>query len=95
MGILAFIILGLIAGIIARAMVPGDEPGGLIVSGVLGILGAVLAGFAAAALFDVKPIDEFFDISTWLAAIVGAVVVVLAYRMIVGGRSHNRHGMLE
>ena len=84
MGIIAFIILGAIAGIIAKALLPGDDPGGFIVTTIIGIVGALLGGFLAGALFDAKPLDEFFDISTWLTAIVGAIVLLIIYRMVVG-----------
>ena len=86
MGIIAFIILGLIAGLIAKAVLPGDDPGGLIVTALIGIAGAILGGFLAQALFDADPMDEFFDISSWLTAIVGAIVLLLIYRLVVGRR---------
>jgi uncharacterized membrane protein YeaQ/YmgE (transglycosylase-associated protein family) len=87
MGIIAFIILGLLAGIIAKAILPGDDPGGVIVTAIIGIAGALLGGFLAAALFDAHPLDEFFDISTWLTAIVGAIILLLIYRAVTGSRS--------
>lgn len=87
MGIIAFIILGLLAGLIARAILPGEDPGGLIVTGIIGVAGALLGGFLAGALFDADPLDEFFDVSTWLTAIVGAIVLLLIYRVVAGGRS--------
>jgi uncharacterized membrane protein YeaQ/YmgE (transglycosylase-associated protein family) len=85
-GIIAFIILGLLAGVIAKAVLPGDDPGGLIVTTLIGIAGALLGGFLASALFDAHPLDEFFDLSTWLTAIVGAIVLLVIYRMVVGRR---------
>ena len=86
MGIIAFIILGLLAGLIAKAILPGDDPGGLIVTTLIGIAGALIGGFLASALFDAHPLDEFFDISTWLTAIVGSIVLLLIYRMVVSRR---------
>jgi uncharacterized membrane protein YeaQ/YmgE (transglycosylase-associated protein family) len=80
-GIIAFLILGLLAGAIAKALLPGDDPGGIIVTMLIGVVGALLGGFLAAALFDADPLDEFFDISTWLTAIVGAIILLLIYRM--------------
>ena len=71
MGIIAFIILGLLAGIIAKALLPGDDPGGFIITTIIGIVGALLGGFLAAAIFGGDPLDEFFDISTWITAIIG------------------------
>jgi uncharacterized membrane protein YeaQ/YmgE (transglycosylase-associated protein family) len=87
MGIIAFIILGLLAGLIAKALLPGDDPGGLIVTTIIGVVGAILGGFLAQALFDADPMDEFFDISSWLTAIVGALILLVIYRMAVGRRA--------
>jgi uncharacterized membrane protein YeaQ/YmgE (transglycosylase-associated protein family) len=87
MGIIAFIILGLLAGAIAKAVLPGDDPGGLIVTAIIGVVGAILGGFLAQALFDADPMDEFFDISSWLTAIVGALILLVIYRMAVGRRA--------
>ena len=86
MGIIAFIILGLLAGIIAKAILPGDDPGGLIITTIIGVVGAILGGFLAGVLFDADPMDEFFDISSWLTAIVGAIILLVIYRMLVGRR---------
>ena len=89
MGIIGWILLGLLAGIIAKAILPGDDPGGLIVTLLLGVAGALLGGFIARALGFGDPIDEFFDISTWIAAIIGAIVLLLIYRMIFGRRART------
>ncbi len=89
MGIIAFIILGLLAGIIAKALLPGKDPGGIIVTMLIGVAGALIGGFVAGALFDADPLDEFFDISTWLTAIVGAIILLLIYRAVTGGQ-HRR-----
>jgi uncharacterized membrane protein YeaQ/YmgE (transglycosylase-associated protein family) len=86
MGIIGWILLGLLAGIVAKAILPGDDPGGFIVTTIIGIVGALLGGFLARA-FDIgDPIDEFFDLSTWLAAIIGSIVLLLIYRVVVGRR---------
>ena len=84
MGIIAFIILGLLAGWIAKAVMPGDDPGGLIITMLIGVAGAILGGFLAGALFGAEPLDEFFDISTWLTAIVGALILLFLYRLVTG-----------
>jgi len=60
------------------------------VTALIGIVGALLGGFLAAALFDAHPLDEFFDISTWLTAIVGAIILLVVYRMVVN-RGSGRH----
>jgi uncharacterized membrane protein YeaQ/YmgE (transglycosylase-associated protein family) len=90
MGIIAFIILGLLAGIIAKAILPGNDPGGLIITTIIGIVGALLGGFLAAALFDADPLDEFFDLSTWITAIVGSIILLAIYRAIVNRGGHRR-----
>ena len=87
MGILGWILLGLLAGIIAKAVLPGDDPGGIIITTLIGIAGAVLGGLVARALDIGDPIDEFFDISTWLAAIIGAVALLLVWRVVAGRRT--------
>ena len=86
MGIIAFLILGLLAGIIAKAMLPGEDPGGIIVTMLIGVAGAFIGGFLAAALFNAHPLDDFFDISTWITAIIGSIILLVVYRMIVSGR---------
>jgi uncharacterized membrane protein YeaQ/YmgE (transglycosylase-associated protein family) len=88
MGIIAFIILGLICGAIAKALLPGDDPGGFIVTTIIGIVGALLGGFIAAALFDAHPLDDFFDVSTWLTAIIGSIILLVIYRAVTGRRGH-------
>ena len=86
MGIIAFIILGLLAGLIAKALMPGSDPGGVLVTMILGVVGALLGGFLAGLIFDIDPLDEFFDISTWVTAIVGSIIVLAIYRAVTGRR---------
>ena len=86
MGIIGWIILGLLAGFIAKAIIPGDQPGGVIVTTIVGIVGALIAGFIAQAIGFGDPLDEFFDFSTWLAAIIGAVALLLIWGAIAGRR---------
>jgi uncharacterized membrane protein YeaQ/YmgE (transglycosylase-associated protein family) len=82
MGIIAWILLGLFAGAIARSVVPGrTEPGGCIGTTAVGILGALLGGFLA-SLLDIGEIDDFFDLGTWLIAIAGSVILLLIIRAI-------------
>jgi uncharacterized membrane protein YeaQ/YmgE (transglycosylase-associated protein family) len=86
MGIIGWIVLGLLAGAIAKLILPGDDPGGFIVTTLIGIAGALLGGFIASAL-DIGDLDEFFDIGTWLIAIGGSLLLLLIYRMVVGHRT--------
>jgi uncharacterized membrane protein YeaQ/YmgE (transglycosylase-associated protein family) len=84
MGIIGWIVLGLLAGIIAKAILPGNDPGGIIVTIIIGIVGAILGGFLAQVLFGRNTVDEFFDVSTWLTAIIGAIILLVVYRLAVG-----------
>ena len=72
--------------LIAKALMPGAESVGSIVTTLLGIAGALLGGFLATALGFGNPIDEFFDLSTWLAAVIGAVIILAVYNAIRGRR---------
>jgi uncharacterized membrane protein YeaQ/YmgE (transglycosylase-associated protein family) len=87
MGILGWILLGIVAGVIAKALLPGNDPGGIVVTTVIGVVGALLGGFIARALGLGDPIDEFFDVSTWLAAIIGAIILLVIYRAVTGRRT--------
>ena len=87
MGIIGWVILGFLAGLIAKAIMPGGERGGFILTTLLGIGGALLGGFVAAVLGLGDPIDEFFDLSTWVAAVVGALVILVAWNAIEGRRT--------
>ena len=74
--------LGLLAGTIARAIIPvRTEPGGCIGTTAVGILGALIGGFIATAL-DIGEIDDFFDLGTWLIAIGGSVLLLLIIRAV-------------
>jgi uncharacterized membrane protein YeaQ/YmgE (transglycosylase-associated protein family) len=86
MGIIGWILLGLLAGVIAKAIMPGAEGVGIILTTLLGVGGALLGGFLATALGFGDPIDEFFDLSTWVAAIVGALIILYLWNLIRGRR---------
>ena len=85
MGILGWILLGLVAGAIAKALHKGNEPGGVLGTMVVGILGAILGGLIASAL-GVGAISSFFSIGTWLIAIGGALLLLVVYSTIMGSR---------
>jgi uncharacterized membrane protein YeaQ/YmgE (transglycosylase-associated protein family) len=80
--IIGWIVLGLLAGVIAKAIMPGAEGVGILWTTLLGIVGALLGGFLAAALGFGDPIDEFFDLSTWVAAVVGALIILFIWNAI-------------
>ena len=84
MDIIGWILLGLIAGAIAKAILPGTQGGGWIITIVLGIVGAVLGGFIGSAVFGVA-LGGFFELRTWLLAIGGAILVLLIYGLLTRG----------
>lgn len=88
MGILGWIVLGLLAGLIAKAIMPGRDPGGIIITILLGIVGAVLGGFLGSAIFG-RGVQEFFDLGTWLLAIGGSLILLAIYRVVVGNRART------
>ncbi|UNK70051.1 GlsB/YeaQ/YmgE family stress response membrane protein [Microbacterium sp. H1-D42] len=83
MSFLAFILLGLIAGAIAKLILPGKQGGGWIITLLLGILGAMLGGWLGGMLFGAD-MNEFWSLSSWLLAIGGSIIVLLIYGLIVG-----------
>jgi uncharacterized membrane protein YeaQ/YmgE (transglycosylase-associated protein family) len=81
MGILALCILGLFAGAIAKALVPGRDPGGLIITMAIGVAGALAGGFIAREAFGFG-LRSFFDLHTWACAVGGSVVLLVLYRVV-------------
>ncbi|KOX17485.1 membrane protein [Saccharothrix sp. NRRL B-16348] len=65
---------------------PGRDPGGIIITMLLGIVGAIIGGFVGRAIFGTD-INTFFDLSTWLLAILGSLIVLGVYRMVTGSRT--------
>jgi uncharacterized membrane protein YeaQ/YmgE (transglycosylase-associated protein family) len=86
MGIISWIILGAFAALVAKALIPGDDPGGFIITPLIGIVGALIGGFLARLFGLGDSINNFFDLSTWVTAIVGAVLLLLAYRLVTAGK---------
>ena len=84
MSILAWIVVGLVGGLIARALMPGKGPGGLIVTVLLGIGGAVVGGFLAVAVGISDGVNNF-DVGTILLAVVGAMLLLFVYRLATKG----------
>jgi uncharacterized membrane protein YeaQ/YmgE (transglycosylase-associated protein family) len=86
MSIIAWIVVGLVAGAIAKMLMPGDDPGGIILTILLGIAGAVVGGFIAVALNISNGVDDF-DIGTIVLAVLGSMLLLFGYRLVVGNRS--------
>lgn len=83
MGFIAFLILGIIAGAIAKAFLPGEQGGGWFATMILGVVGAILGGWLGSLIFNVG-LQDFWSIKTWLLAIVGSVIVLVVYGAITG-----------
>ena len=92
MGIIAWIVLGLGSGLLANMLIPGRRSQGLVVTCVIGILGALAGGWLATKLFHIHSLQGFFNLSTWLTAIAGAAVLLLAYHLVTSRRSSRRSG---
>ncbi|MBA2720039.1 MAG: GlsB/YeaQ/YmgE family stress response membrane protein [Chloroflexi bacterium] len=91
MNIIAWLILGAIAGYLAGFLVKGDEGLGVIGHIVLGIVGALVGGFLASVLFKTDAINGAFDISSIVVATIGAVLTVIVVNMVTG-RSRSGRG---
>lgn len=82
MGIIAWIVFGLIVGALAKLVMPGQDPGGIIVTILLGIVGAVLGGWIGQTMGFYGPGEP----AGWLMATLGAIIVLAVYRMATGTR---------
>ena len=88
MGVIAWIVLGAVAGLIAENLT--GKRAGLLLATVIGIAGALLGGFLAKELFGGQTLDTFFNLSTWITAIVGAVVLFLLFGAVRGSGRRSR-----
>ncbi|WP_028245593.1 GlsB/YeaQ/YmgE family stress response membrane protein [Pseudoclavibacter soli] len=83
MSFLAFLLLGLIAGAIAKAILPGEQGGGWIATLILGVIGAMVGGWIGGLLFGAS-VDSFFSLGSWALAIGGSIIVLLIYGALTG-----------
>ncbi len=88
MSFIGFLILGLIAGAIARLILPGKQSGGWFITLLLGVIGALLGGWLGGLIFNVG-LDSFFSFATWALAIVGSIIVLLIYGLLTGRRARS------
>ena len=90
MSIIGWIVLGLLAGLVAKILLPGRDPGGIIGTTLIGIVGAFLGGWLSARFLD-RPVNaDFYDTATWIAAIGGSLVLLIAYRLLFGNSRDRR-----
>lgn len=87
MGIISWIVLGLLAGVVAKILLPGRDPGGLIGTTLIGVAGAFVGGWISSRFLDRTITKDFYDGATWVSAIGGALVLLIAYRILFG---HSR-----
>src|ERR1039457_3869142 len=90
MGIIAWIVLGLAGGLLANMLIPGKRSQGLIITCGIGIVGALLGGWVATKLFHIHSLQGFFNLSTWITAIVGAAVLLLVFHLITSQSGRSR-----
>ena len=90
MGIIAWIILGLAAGLLANMLIPGKRTQGLILTCLIGIAGALGGGWVATELFHVHTLHGFFHLSTWLTAIAGSALLLLATHVLTRRSGKSR-----
>jgi uncharacterized membrane protein YeaQ/YmgE (transglycosylase-associated protein family) len=92
--ILGWILFGLIAGALAKAIMPGRDPGGIIVTIVLGIAGALIGGFIGRTLMGYGSVDSTGEMTrpgflmSMVLAIIGAIALLALYRLIMGRKTH-------
>ena len=83
-GILGWIVFGLVVGVIAKLLMPGRDPGGFILTILLGIAGALVGGFVGQSLGLYQPGEP----AGFVMAVIGSIVLLLIYRLVVGRRSY-------
>ncbi len=80
---LGWIFIGIVAGVLGKLIMPGRDPGGFVVTILLGIAGALLAGFLGQALGIYNPGEN----AGWVGATIGAVLLLILYRLVIGKRA--------
>ncbi|MEU0359170.1 GlsB/YeaQ/YmgE family stress response membrane protein [Streptomyces cyaneofuscatus] len=90
MSIVGWIILGLLAGVIAKILLPGRDPGGIIGTTVIGVAGAFVGGWLSSQFLDRPISNDFYDTATWIAAIAGSLVLLILYRLFFGHSRERR-----
>ena len=89
MGVIAWIVLGLGAGLLANMLIPGRRQQGIVITCLIGVAGALLGGWLATRIFHIHSLQGFFNLSTWVTAIVGAAILLLAYHLVTSQTSRS------
>ena len=89
-GIISWLVLGLVAGTIAKVLLPGRDPGGLLGTILIGIAGAFIGGWLSSAFLDKSVDRDFVDPAMWVSAIAGSLVLLIAYRIFFGHSRERR-----
>jgi uncharacterized membrane protein YeaQ/YmgE (transglycosylase-associated protein family) len=84
MSVLGWILFGLIVGVVGKLLMPGRDPGGFILTILLGIAGALLGGFIGQSLGLYQPGEA----AGFVMAVIGSIILLLIYRLVVGRRSY-------
>lgn len=87
MDLIWMLVIGLIVGAVAKLLMPGDDPGGMLITMVLGVAGALVAGFLGRNLGWYNEGEA----AGFIASVVGAIILLLGYRMVAGRRLRPRH----
>ncbi|ASN52566.1 MULTISPECIES: GlsB/YeaQ/YmgE family stress response membrane protein [Sinomonas] len=87
MSFIGFLILGLIAGAIAKAILPGKQGGGWLATLLLGVVGALLGGWIGGMIFKQDLMNSFWSLSAWITAIIGSLVVLLIWGLVTRRRA--------
>lgn len=90
-GILSWIVLGLVCGAAAKAILPGRDPGGIVGTCLIGIVGAFLGGWLSSVFLHRQVGHSFVDPAMWVAAIAGALVLLVLYRIFFGNSRDEHH----
>jgi len=90
MSVVGWIILGLLAGAIAKILLPGRDPGGIIGTTIIGVAGAFVGGWLSSQFLDRPISNDFYDTATWIAAIAGSLVLLIVYRLLFGNSRVRR-----
>ncbi len=88
--VIALLLMGLIVGVVAKVLVPGRDPGGVVVTGIIGVAGALLGGFLASEVLN-RSGTIGFNLYTFVVGVVGAVILLLLYHGLNGNLSRRRY----